>query len=185
MSSLSQIRGVVPTSLPQGLPLPSFPGLLSSYRMPHVCQYNAVGGPGYPVQWVGISGAPQQPLVIPTQPGGPFQPGMSLQAFPASSVQKPSAIPPGPKWIRVDDEERTGRFIFQKYFGTPKILNASSWVLPYFPSFEFTFLCIFFWFQCRIWYSSSFCRTVQFVHRTLHTEMFFHFKSYPFWYLIF
>ncbi|KAM5289689.1 serine/threonine-protein kinase WNK3 isoform 2-T2 [Glossophaga mutica] len=96
ISSLSQIRGAVPT-LPQGLPLPSFPGPLSSYRMPPVCQYNAVGGPGYPVQWVGISGAPQQPLVIPTQPGGPFQLGMSLQAFPASSVQKPSAIPPGPK----------------------------------------------------------------------------------------
>ncbi|XP_037009556.2 serine/threonine-protein kinase WNK3 isoform X2 [Artibeus jamaicensis] len=97
ISSLSQIRGAVPTSLPQGLPLPSFPGPLSSYRMPPVCQYNAVGGPGYPVQWVGISGAPQQPLVIPTQPGGPFQLGMSLQAFPASSAQKPSAIPPGPK----------------------------------------------------------------------------------------
>ncbi|KAF6091808.1 WNK lysine deficient protein kinase 3 [Phyllostomus discolor] len=97
ISSLSQIRGAVPTSLPQGLPLSSFPGPLSSYRMPPVCQYNAVGGAGYPVQWVGISGAPQQPLVIPTQSGGPFQLGMSLQAFPASSVQKPSTIPPGPK----------------------------------------------------------------------------------------
>ncbi|XP_004406998.1 PREDICTED: serine/threonine-protein kinase WNK3 isoform X2 [Odobenus rosmarus divergens] len=97
ISSLSQIRGAVPTSLPQGLPLPSFPGPLSSYGMPHVCQYNAVGGPGYPVQWVGISGTPQQSVVIPTQSGGPFQPGMNLQAFPASSVQNPSAIPPGPK----------------------------------------------------------------------------------------
>nr|XP_019566399.1 PREDICTED: serine/threonine-protein kinase WNK3 [Rhinolophus sinicus] len=98
ISSLSQIRGAVPTSLPQGLSLPSFPGSLSSYGMPHVCQYNAVGGPGYPVvQWVGISGTPQQSLVIPTQPGGPFQPGMNLQAFPASSVQNPSTIPPGPK----------------------------------------------------------------------------------------
>uniref|UniRef100_A0A8C8XS51 Serine/threonine-protein kinase WNK3 n=1 Tax=Panthera leo TaxID=9689 RepID=A0A8C8XS51_PANLE len=97
ISSLSQIRGAVPTSLPQGLSLPSFPGTLSSYGMPHVCQYNAVGGPGYPVQWVGISGTPQQSVVIPTQSGGPFQPGMNLQAFPASSVQNPSAIPPGPK----------------------------------------------------------------------------------------
>ncbi|KAM5195162.1 serine/threonine-protein kinase WNK3 isoform 2-T2 [Hipposideros larvatus] len=97
ISSLSQIRGAVPTSLPQGLSLPSFPGPLSSYGMPHVCQYNAVGGPGYPVQWVGISGTPPQPVVIPTQPGGPFQPGMNLQAFPASSVQNPSMIPPGPK----------------------------------------------------------------------------------------
>ncbi|XP_029786687.1 serine/threonine-protein kinase WNK3 [Suricata suricatta] len=95
ISSLSQIRGAGPTSLPQGLSLPSFPGPLSSYGMPHVCQYNAVGGPGYPVQWVGISGTPQQSVVIPTQSGGPFQPGMNLQAF--SSVQNPSAIPPGPK----------------------------------------------------------------------------------------
>ncbi|XDA90335.1 hypothetical protein R6Z07F_019928 [Ovis aries] len=97
ISSLSQIRGAVPTSLPQGLSLPSFPGPLSSYGIPHVCQYNAVVGPGYPVQWVGISGTPQQSLVIPNQPGGPFQPGMNLQAFPASSVQNPSTIPPGPK----------------------------------------------------------------------------------------
>ncbi|XP_036695170.1 serine/threonine-protein kinase WNK3 [Balaenoptera musculus] len=97
ISSLSQIRGAVPTSLPQGLSRPSFPGPLSSYGIPHVCQYNAVGGPGYPVQWVGISGTPQQSVVIPTQSGGPFQPGMNLQAFPASSVQNPSTIPPGPK----------------------------------------------------------------------------------------
>ncbi|XP_065756815.1 serine/threonine-protein kinase WNK3 isoform X1 [Phocoena phocoena] len=97
ISSLSQIRGVVPASLPQGFSRPSFPGPLSSYGIPHVCQYNAVGGPGYPVQWVGISGTPQQSVVIPTQSGGLFQPGMNLQAFPASSVQNPSAIPPGPK----------------------------------------------------------------------------------------
>ncbi|XP_029410229.1 serine/threonine-protein kinase WNK3 isoform X1 [Nannospalax galili] len=97
ISSLSQIRGAVPTSLPQGLPLPSFPGPLSSYGMPHVCQYNAVGGTGYPVQWVGISGTTQQSVVIPTQSGGLFQPGMNLQAFPASPVQNPAAIPPGPK----------------------------------------------------------------------------------------
>ncbi|XP_013358315.1 PREDICTED: serine/threonine-protein kinase WNK3 isoform X2 [Chinchilla lanigera] len=94
--SLSQIRGAVPTSLPQGLPLPSFPGPLSSYGMPHVCQYNAVGGTGYPVQWVGISGTTQQSVVIPAQPGGPFQQGLTLQAFPAP-VQNPATIPPGPK----------------------------------------------------------------------------------------
>uniref|UniRef100_A0A8C8YFQ8 Serine/threonine-protein kinase WNK3 n=1 Tax=Prolemur simus TaxID=1328070 RepID=A0A8C8YFQ8_PROSS len=97
ISSLSQIRGAVPTSLPQGLSLPSFPGPLSSYGMPHVCQYNAVAGTGYPVQWVGISGTTQQSVVIPTQSGGPFQPGMNLQAFPTSSVQNPATIPPGPK----------------------------------------------------------------------------------------
>uniref|UniRef100_A0A8C9PQ41 Serine/threonine-protein kinase WNK3 n=1 Tax=Spermophilus dauricus TaxID=99837 RepID=A0A8C9PQ41_SPEDA len=97
ISSLSQIRGAVPTSLPQGLPLPSFPGPLSSYGMPHVCQYNAVGGAGYPVQWVGISGTTQQSIVIPTQSGVPFQPGMNLQAFPAPPVQNPATIPPGPK----------------------------------------------------------------------------------------
>ncbi|XP_021106878.1 serine/threonine-protein kinase WNK3 isoform X2 [Heterocephalus glaber] len=96
ISSLSQIRGAVPTSLPQGLPLPSFPGPLSSYGMSHVCQYNAVGGTGYPVQWVGISGTTQQSVVIPAQSGGPFQPGLTLQAFPAP-VQNPATIPPGPK----------------------------------------------------------------------------------------
>ncbi|XP_034806172.1 serine/threonine-protein kinase WNK3 isoform X1 [Pan paniscus] len=97
ISSLSQIRGAVPTSLPQGLSLPSFPGPLSSYGMPHVCQYNAVAGAGYPVQWVGISGTTQQSVVIPAQSGGPFQPGMNMQAFPSSSVQNPATIPPGPK----------------------------------------------------------------------------------------
>ncbi|KAI5254676.1 serine/threonine-protein kinase WNK3 isoform X2 [Manis pentadactyla] len=97
ISSLSQIHGAVPTSLPQGLSLPSFPGPLSSYGMSHVSQFNAVGGPAYPVQWVGISGTPQQSIVIPTQSGGPFQPGMNFQVFPASSMQNPSTIPPGPK----------------------------------------------------------------------------------------
>ncbi|KAM9181078.1 serine/threonine-protein kinase WNK3 [Dugong dugon] len=97
ISSLSQIRGAVPTSLPQGLSLPSFPGPLSSYGMPHVCQYNAVGGTGYPVQWVGISGTTPQPVVIPTQSVGPFQPGVNLQAFIASSGQNPATVPPGPK----------------------------------------------------------------------------------------
>ncbi|XP_014390808.1 PREDICTED: serine/threonine-protein kinase WNK3 [Myotis brandtii] len=97
ISSLPQIRGAVPTSSPQGLPLPSYPGPLPSYGVSHVCQYNAVGGPGYPVQWVGIPGPAQQPVVIPTQPGPPFQPGMNLPAFSSSSVQNPSTNPPGPK----------------------------------------------------------------------------------------
>ncbi|XP_021043584.1 serine/threonine-protein kinase WNK3 isoform X2 [Mus pahari] len=97
ISSLSQIRGAAPTSLPQGLPLPSFPGPLASYGMPHVCQYNAVGAAGYPVQWVGISGTAQQSVVLPTQSGGLFQPGMNLQSFPAPPVQNPASIPPGPK----------------------------------------------------------------------------------------
>nr|XP_044996256.1 serine/threonine-protein kinase WNK3 isoform X3 [Jaculus jaculus] len=94
ISSLSQIRGAVPTSLTQGLPLPSFPGPLSSYGMSHICPYNALGGTGYPVQWVGTT---QQSVVIPTQSGGLFQPGMNLQAFPAPPVQNPATIPPGPK----------------------------------------------------------------------------------------
>ncbi|XP_064220392.1 serine/threonine-protein kinase WNK3 isoform X1 [Aotus nancymaae] len=97
ISSLSQIRGAVPTSLPQGLSLPSFPGPLSSYGMPHVCQYNAVGGTAYPVQWVGISGTTQPSIVIPTQSGGPFHPGMNMQPFPTSSVQNHATIHPGPK----------------------------------------------------------------------------------------
>ncbi|XP_028922818.1 serine/threonine-protein kinase WNK3 isoform X2 [Ornithorhynchus anatinus] len=94
ISSLSQIRGTVPAALPQGLPLPSFPGALSSYGVPHACQYNAMGGTGYPVQWVGISGTAQQSVVIPAQPVGSFQPGMNIQAFPAAPVQNPT---PGPK----------------------------------------------------------------------------------------
>ncbi|XP_006875318.1 PREDICTED: serine/threonine-protein kinase WNK3 isoform X2 [Chrysochloris asiatica] len=97
ISSLSQIRGAAPTSLPQGLSLPSFPGPLSSYGIPHVCQYNAVAGTGYPIQWVGISGTTQPSIVIPTQSVGPFQPGMNLQAFTASPGQNPATIPPGPK----------------------------------------------------------------------------------------
>ncbi|XP_040857402.1 serine/threonine-protein kinase WNK3 [Ochotona curzoniae] len=97
ISSLSQIRGAVPSSLPQGLPLPSFPGPLSSYGMPRVCQYNVVVGTGYPVQWVGVSGAPQQPVVIPAHSGGPFPAGMNLQPFPGSTVHNPAAVPPGPK----------------------------------------------------------------------------------------
>ncbi|KAM4818749.1 serine/threonine-protein kinase WNK3 isoform 2-T4 [Thomomys bottae] len=101
ISSLSQIRGTVPTSLPQGLPLASFPGPLSSYGVSHVCQYNTVGGTGYPLQWVGIAGSTQQSVVIPTQSAGPFQPGLNLQAFPTPPAQTPSTIPstipPAPK----------------------------------------------------------------------------------------
>ncbi|XP_077185677.1 serine/threonine-protein kinase WNK3 isoform X2 [Paroedura picta] len=97
ISSLSQIRGTVPAALPQGLPLSPFPGTLTSYGVPHVCQYNAMAGTAYPVQWVGISGTAQQSVVVPAQPLGPFPPGISMPAFPASPVQNPAPIPPGPK----------------------------------------------------------------------------------------
>ncbi|XP_061470104.1 serine/threonine-protein kinase WNK3 isoform X2 [Rhineura floridana] len=97
ISSLSQIRGTVPAALPQGLPLSPFSGTLSPYGVPHVCQYNSMAGTAYPVQWVGISGTAQQSVVIPAQPVGPFQPGISMPAFPASPVQNPAPIPPGPK----------------------------------------------------------------------------------------
>nr|XP_056706201.1 serine/threonine-protein kinase WNK3 [Euleptes europaea] len=97
ISSLSQIRGTVPATLPQGLPLSPFPGGLTSYGVPHVCQYNAMAGTAYPVQWVGVSGTAQQSVVVPSPPLGPFQPGISMPAFPASPVQNPTPIPPGPK----------------------------------------------------------------------------------------
>ncbi|XP_053151633.1 serine/threonine-protein kinase WNK3 isoform X2 [Hemicordylus capensis] len=97
ISSLSQIHGTVPAALPQGLPLSPFSGTLTPYGVPHVCQYNTMAGTAYPVQWVGVSGTAQQSVVVPTQPVGPFQPGISMPAFPASPVQNPSPIPPGPK----------------------------------------------------------------------------------------
>ncbi|XP_048347001.1 serine/threonine-protein kinase WNK3 isoform X5 [Sphaerodactylus townsendi] len=97
ISSLSQIHGTVPATLPQGLPLSPFPGTLTSYGVPHVCQYNAMAGTTYPVPWVGITGTAQQSVVVPSQPLGPFQPGISLPAFPASPVQNPAPILPGPK----------------------------------------------------------------------------------------
>ncbi|XP_015278436.1 PREDICTED: serine/threonine-protein kinase WNK3 [Gekko japonicus] len=97
ISSLSQIHGTVPAALPQGLPLSPFPGTLTSYGVPHVCQYNTMAGTAYPVQWVGISGTAQQSVVVPAQPLGPFQPGISMPVFPASPVQNPAPIPPGPK----------------------------------------------------------------------------------------
>nr|XP_020835697.1 serine/threonine-protein kinase WNK3 isoform X2 [Phascolarctos cinereus] len=97
ISSLSQIRGPVPAALPQGISLPSFPGALPSYGVPHACQYNTVGAAGYPMQWVGISGTAPQPVVIPSQAVGPFQPGLNLPAFPAAPVQNSAPGPPGPK----------------------------------------------------------------------------------------
>ncbi|XP_038237153.1 serine/threonine-protein kinase WNK3 isoform X2 [Dermochelys coriacea] len=97
ISSLSQIRGTVPASLPPGLALPAFPSVLPPYSMPHVCQYNAMAGAAYPMQWVGVSGMAQQSVVIPSPPVGPFQPGGSMLGFPASPVPNPATIPPGPK----------------------------------------------------------------------------------------
>lgn len=137
ISSLSQIRGAVPSSLPHGLPLPSFPGPLASYGMPHACQYNPVGAASYPVQWVGISGAPQQSVVLPTQSGGLFQPGMNRQSFPAPPVQNPGSIPPGPKWVQVSAEGRG------ENFQNTCDATLSSWVLPYFLSFISTLNCVF------------------------------------------
>ncbi|XP_073177611.1 serine/threonine-protein kinase WNK3 isoform X3 [Lepidochelys kempii] len=97
ISSLSQIRGTVPASLPPGLALPAFPSVLPPYGMPHVCQYNAMAGAAYPMQWVGVSGMAQQSVVVPSPPIGPFQPGGSMLGFPASPVPNPATIPPGPK----------------------------------------------------------------------------------------
>uniref|UniRef100_A0A8D2KU26 Serine/threonine-protein kinase WNK3 n=1 Tax=Varanus komodoensis TaxID=61221 RepID=A0A8D2KU26_VARKO len=97
ISSLSQIRGTVPAALPQGLPLSPFSGPLTPYGVPHICQYNTMTGTAYPVQWMGISGTAQQSVVVPAQSVGPFQPGISMPAFPASPVQNPAPIPPGPK----------------------------------------------------------------------------------------
>ncbi|XP_039221986.1 serine/threonine-protein kinase WNK3 isoform X1 [Crotalus tigris] len=97
ISSLSQIRGTVPAALPQGLPLSPFSGTLSPYGIPHLCQYNTIAGTTYPVQWMGISGTTQQSVVVPAQTVGPFQPGISMPAFPASPVQNPAPIPPSPK----------------------------------------------------------------------------------------
>ncbi|XP_070597388.1 serine/threonine-protein kinase WNK3 isoform X2 [Erythrolamprus reginae] len=97
ISSLSQIRGTVPAALPQGLPLSPFSGTLSPYGIPHLCQYNTIAGTTYPVQWMGISGTTQQSVVVPAQTVGPFQPGISMPAFPASPVQNPTPIPPSPK----------------------------------------------------------------------------------------
>uniref|UniRef100_A0A8C8SU86 Serine/threonine-protein kinase WNK3 n=1 Tax=Pelusios castaneus TaxID=367368 RepID=A0A8C8SU86_9SAUR len=97
ISSLSQIRGTVPASLPPGLALPAFPSVLPPYGVPHVCQYNAMAGTAYPVQWVGISRMAQQSVVVPSPPVGPFQPGGSMPGFPASPVPNPATIPPGPK----------------------------------------------------------------------------------------
>ncbi|XP_030403071.1 serine/threonine-protein kinase WNK3 isoform X1 [Gopherus evgoodei] len=97
ISSLSQIHGTVPASLPPGLALPAFSSVLPPYGVPHVCQYNAMAGVAYPMQWVGISGMAQQSVVVPSPPVGPFQPGGSMLGFPASPVPNPATIPPGPK----------------------------------------------------------------------------------------
>ncbi|KAM9113689.1 serine/threonine-protein kinase WNK3 [Pangshura tecta] len=97
ISSLSQIHGTVPASLPPGLALPAFPSALPPYGVPHVCQYSAMARAAYPVQWVGVSGMAQQSVVVPSPPIGPFQPGGSMLGFPASPVPNPATIPPGPK----------------------------------------------------------------------------------------
>ncbi|XP_075774599.1 serine/threonine-protein kinase WNK3 isoform X2 [Pelodiscus sinensis] len=87
LSSVSQLRGTVPASLPPGLALPAFPSVSPPYGLPHVCQYSAVAGAAYPVPW---AGAPSPPL-------GPYPPGGSRLGFPASPLPAPAPIPPGPK----------------------------------------------------------------------------------------
>lgn len=97
ISSLPQIHGTLPSTLPPGLPAAPFPGPpLPSYGVPHICQYNTIGGSGYAVPWPGIPGT-APPAVLPTQPLGPFQSGLSLQGYPAAPAQKQATVPPSPK----------------------------------------------------------------------------------------
>ncbi|XP_069501416.1 serine/threonine-protein kinase WNK3 isoform X2 [Ambystoma mexicanum] len=97
ISSLPQIHGTLPSAMPPGLAGTPFPGpALPAYGVPHICQYNNLGGSGYAVQWPGIPGT-APPAVPPTQPLGPFQPGMNLQGFPTGQAQKQATITPSPK----------------------------------------------------------------------------------------
>ncbi|KAJ1095066.1 hypothetical protein NDU88_000237 [Pleurodeles waltl] len=97
VSSLPQIHGTLPSTLPPGLPAAPFPGpTLPAYGVPHICQYNTIGGSGYAVPWPGIPGT-APPAVLPTQPLGPFQSGLSLQGYAATPAQKQATVPPSPK----------------------------------------------------------------------------------------
>ncbi|XP_078520684.1 serine/threonine-protein kinase WNK3 isoform X2 [Lissotriton helveticus] len=97
ISSLPPIHGTLPSTLPPGLPAAPFPGPpLPAYSVPHICQYNTIGGGGYAVPWPGIPGT-APPAVLPTPPLGPFQSGLSLQGYPAAPAQKQATVPPSPK----------------------------------------------------------------------------------------
>ncbi|XP_069604302.1 serine/threonine-protein kinase WNK3 isoform X2 [Ranitomeya imitator] len=90
--TLSQIHGTVPAAISQSLVLPNFaPGGIPSYPIPHACQLNAMGNPGYPVQWSNQTpGNPAPHLAT-------YQPGIGMQAFPSAPAQKAATIPSSPK----------------------------------------------------------------------------------------
>ncbi|XP_053551846.1 serine/threonine-protein kinase WNK3 isoform X2 [Bombina bombina] len=90
--SLPQIHGTVPAAIPQSLVHPNFASSgMPAYSVSHACQYNALGGTGYPVQWAA------QPGVLPTQHMAAYQPGIGVQAFPNSAAHKGTTIPSSPK----------------------------------------------------------------------------------------
>ncbi|XP_073397070.1 serine/threonine-protein kinase WNK3 isoform X2 [Dendrobates tinctorius] len=90
--TLTQIHGTVPAAISQSLVLPNFaPGGIPSYPIPHACQLNAMGSPGYPVQWS------NQTPGIPAPHLATYQPGIGMQAFPSAPAQKAATIPSSPK----------------------------------------------------------------------------------------
>ncbi|XP_075434549.1 serine/threonine-protein kinase WNK3 isoform X3 [Ascaphus truei] len=90
--SLSQIHGTAPAAISPSLAHPNFTAAgMPAYPVPHACQFNAMGGTGYPVQW-----AAQSP-VLPTQHLAAYPPGIGVQAFPTAAAQKAAAIPLSPK----------------------------------------------------------------------------------------
>ncbi|XP_073496141.1 serine/threonine-protein kinase WNK3 isoform X2 [Phyllobates terribilis] len=90
--TLSQIHGTVPAAISQSLVLPNFaPGGIPSYPVTHACQLNAMGTPGYPVQWS------NQTPGIPAPHLATYQPGIGMQAFPSAPAQKAATIPSSPK----------------------------------------------------------------------------------------
>uniref|UniRef100_A0A8C5QXX2 Serine/threonine-protein kinase WNK3 n=2 Tax=Leptobrachium leishanense TaxID=445787 RepID=A0A8C5QXX2_9ANUR len=90
--TISQIHGTVPAAISQNLVLPNFtPGGIPAYPIGHTCQYNAMGSPGYPVQW------PAQPSILPNQHLVAYQAGIAMQAFPSTATPKTTPIPSSPK----------------------------------------------------------------------------------------
>ncbi|KAM4663349.1 serine/threonine-protein kinase WNK3 [Discoglossus pictus] len=89
--SLSQIHGTVPAAISQTLVHPNFTASgIPAYPVTHACQYNAMSGTGYPVQWAA------QPPVLPPQHLAQYQPGIGVQAFSTSATPK-ATIPSSPK----------------------------------------------------------------------------------------
>ncbi|KAG9477732.1 hypothetical protein GDO78_012968 [Eleutherodactylus coqui] len=90
--TLSQIHGTVPAAIPQSIVLPNFAsGGIPAYPASHVCQLNAMGSSGYPVQWS------NQTPALPAQHLATYQPGIGMQAFPSAPAQKAAAVPSSPK----------------------------------------------------------------------------------------